>query len=215
MTWTRGRFLVFDLEATGLNIAEDRIVQLAYDLIDDDEVVERGVFYVDPEIPIPEDSVNIHGLTAQRLAQLNAKPFRFHAPAVQKLLVSVDGVVAYNALRYDVPLLRTEMSRAGVDCPINLIVDPFVILFVHETSKGMRIKRKLTAAADRLGVGLQPDERAHDARSDVRMCRDIWLTLRKDPSLSLPTNAENFQFLQAQWAAWSSRTFGGYRRDSK
>ena len=53
----------FDLETTGMNIAQDRIVEISYLKIFPDQSEEIKTFRVNPEIPIPAEITAIHGIS--------------------------------------------------------------------------------------------------------------------------------------------------------
>ena len=51
----------FDLETTGINITKDRIVEIAILKLYPDEKIEKKVWLVNPEMPIPKEvSEHIH-----------------------------------------------------------------------------------------------------------------------------------------------------------
>ena len=55
--------IFFDLETTGINIASDRIVELSYLRIDVNGNELSRTIKVNPGIPIPAKSTEIHGIT--------------------------------------------------------------------------------------------------------------------------------------------------------
>lgn len=100
--------LAFDIEATGLDPYEDRILELAVIRVEDDALVFHAFF--DPERAIPADSTAVHGITADDVA--GCPTFRSCAEAIQRL---VDGavLVGFVSRRYDTLLLDAELRRAG------------------------------------------------------------------------------------------------------
>lgn len=102
------KLLAFDIEATGLDPYEDRILELAVVRVDDDALVFHAFF--DPGCAIPEESTAVHGITD---ASVQGCPsFRSCADAVQQL---VDGavLVGFVSRRYDTLMLDAELRRAG------------------------------------------------------------------------------------------------------
>ncbi len=101
-----------DLETTGVNLGTDRIVEIAIVKIlpDGNKSVKRKL--VNPEMPIPKSSSDIHGITDEMVK--DAPTF---AQAAQELKQMLDGcdIAGYNSNRFDVPLLVEEFMRAGVD----------------------------------------------------------------------------------------------------
>lgn len=100
--------LAFDIEATGLDPYEDRILELAAIRVEDDALVFHAFF--DPERPIPPDSTEVHGITDEDVT--GCPSFASCAEAIQKL---VDGavLVGFVSRRYDTLLLDAELRRAG------------------------------------------------------------------------------------------------------
>ena len=55
--------LVFDIESTGLSISEDRIVEISVIKVYPDGSREHKTRRINPEMPIPEESRMIHGIS--------------------------------------------------------------------------------------------------------------------------------------------------------
>jgi DNA polymerase-3 subunit epsilon len=103
---------IFDIEATGTNIRTDRIVELAVVKILPAEGKEVHVFRVNPEMPIPAEAAAIHGITDADVA--HCPPFKAVAPKIFRLFDGCD-LGGYNVLRYDIPLLQEEFTRASLN----------------------------------------------------------------------------------------------------
>lgn len=108
------KLLAFDIEATGLDPYEDRILELAVIRVDDDALVFHAFF--DPERPIPADASAIHGITQEDVT--GCPTFGNCAEAIQRL---VDGavLVGFVSRRYDTLLLDAELRRSG-QCGLDL-----------------------------------------------------------------------------------------------
>ena len=101
-----------DLEATGMNLGTDRIVEIAIVrlLPDNTRQVKRKL--INPEIPIPQVVTDIHGLTNEIVK--DAPVFKQVANEVKQFLDNCD-LGGYNSNRFDIPLLMEEFLRAGID----------------------------------------------------------------------------------------------------
>ena len=55
--------VVFDIESTGLNITEDRIIELSYVKVYPDGHEESNTFRFNPERVIPQQAIDVHGIT--------------------------------------------------------------------------------------------------------------------------------------------------------
>ena len=102
----------FDLEATGTNVAKDRIVEISILKIFPNGNRESKTWLVNPTVPISKEVVAVHGITNEKVA--NEPTFKELAPTVYEMIKGCD-LAGYNSNRYDIPLLAEEMLRAGVD----------------------------------------------------------------------------------------------------
>ncbi len=103
----------FDLEATGLNVVRDRIVQIAIiKYFADDRAPEELSMLINPGIPISEEAMNVHGITPQDVAR---KPlFAQVAQQIYDFIGKAD-LAGYNSARFDIPMLMEEFDRAGLE----------------------------------------------------------------------------------------------------
>lgn len=103
---------VFDLETTGVQIAIDRIVELSILKVFPNGNKESLTLRVNPEIPIPEESSAIHGITDVMVQ--NEPTFKELAPRIYNMIKDSD-LAGFNSNRFDIPLLAEELLRAGID----------------------------------------------------------------------------------------------------
>jgi DNA polymerase-3 subunit epsilon len=102
----------FDLETTGVNISNDRIVEISILKVYPDGKEERYTRLVNPTIPIPAEVTKIHGISDADVAD---KPtFKDLAKEVNNMIKDSD-LGGFNSNRFDIPLLAEEMLRADVD----------------------------------------------------------------------------------------------------
>ncbi len=102
----------FDLETTGVNVAADRIVEIAIlkAMPDGSELIKT--LRINPEMPIPLQSSLIHGIYDEDIAQ--APTFKQVAQEIVDFIGEAD-LAGYNSNRFDIPVLLEECLRAGVD----------------------------------------------------------------------------------------------------
>ncbi len=101
-----------DLETTGIDIAKDRIVEIALLKIHLDNSEEEMLMRINPEIAISEEATRVHGITNEDVAD---KPtFREVAKNLAKFIEGCD-LAGFNSNRFDIPLLAEEFLRADVD----------------------------------------------------------------------------------------------------
>lgn len=102
----------FDLETTGTNISQDRIVEIAVvKLMANGDVLEKHN-RVNPTIPIPPGSSAIHGITNDDVKDMPT--FKELAREYAKFMEGAD-LSGFNILKFDVPMLVEEFLRADVE----------------------------------------------------------------------------------------------------
>ncbi len=105
----------FDIEATGLNVSKDRIVEICVLRINTNETRETKTWLLNPDFPISPEASGIHGYTNE---DLDDKPtFKQKAKEIATFFQGCD-LGGYNSLKYDIPMLVEEFLRADVDFEI-------------------------------------------------------------------------------------------------
>lgn len=101
----------FDIESTGLDTQNDRIVELCMIKIETNKerIVKTKRF--NPEIPIPKQASDVHGITYEMVA--NEPTFRQMAKGIYEFIQGAD-ILGYNSNSFDVPMLNAEFERAGI-----------------------------------------------------------------------------------------------------
>jgi DNA polymerase-3 subunit epsilon len=107
--------VIFDLETTGIKIAEDRIIEYSFVKINPDGTREVKTQRINPTIPIPEETSLIHGIYDNDVA--DAPTFKMVAKNLAKWLEGCD-LGGFNVIRFDVPMLVEEFLRADVNFEI-------------------------------------------------------------------------------------------------
>ncbi|MFD4629239.1 3'-5' exonuclease [Streptomyces sp. NPDC058284] len=173
MGWHRELLIGFDLETTGTDPSEARIVTAAVIEVKDGETLGHRTWLADPGVPIPADAVAVHGITEERAAA-EGRPAAEVANALADVLTSYwqagVPVVAYNAV-FDLSLLSAELRRHGLPSLRDRlggsdpapVIDPYTI--DRSVDRYRRGKRNLEAVCTEYGVVL---ESAHDAAADAQ-----------------------------------------------
>jgi DNA polymerase-3 subunit epsilon len=102
----------FDLETTGVNVASDRIVEISILKIHPDGKKEVKTRRVNPEMPIPVGSSEIHGIYDEDIK--DEPTFKALAKSLATFIGNSD-LAGYNSNKFDVPLLMEEFLRVEVD----------------------------------------------------------------------------------------------------
>ncbi|MEP6466800.1 MAG: 3'-5' exonuclease [Parafilimonas sp.] len=103
---------VIDLETTGIDLATDKIVEIAIVKLMPDGTVCKKRKIINPQKPIPAASSNIHGITDEMVK--DAPTFKQIANEIKQFLANCD-LGGYNSNRFDVPMLVEEFLRAGLE----------------------------------------------------------------------------------------------------
>lgn len=104
--------IFLDIEATGLMVGSDRIVEISLVKVQPDNSTETLTERVNPTIPIPDLVSKIHGIYDADVA--NCKTFKELAPALLKFIGNAD-LAGYNSNKFDIPMLAEEFLRAEHD----------------------------------------------------------------------------------------------------
>ena len=101
---------IFDLETTGLNITQDRIVEIAIIKVHPNGDEEEFHSLVNPEIEIPIEISEIHHIYQE---DIKDKPtFKEIAEKVVGFIGDAD-LVGFNSNKFDIPVLSEELLRVG------------------------------------------------------------------------------------------------------
>lgn len=101
----------FDIEATGVSPRADRMVELCMIRIRPDRSAATLTYRLNPEMHIPEETTAIHGIT-----DADVKDCPTFAQIAQEVADFLEGcdLGGFNILRYDIPMLQEEFTRAGM-----------------------------------------------------------------------------------------------------
>ena len=101
-----------DLETTGINIATDRIVEIALIKVNVNGTEEEKQLRINPEMPIPLETSLIHGIYEEDIK--DAPTFKEVAKILAKFIEGCD-LAGFNSNRFDIPLLAEEFLRVDID----------------------------------------------------------------------------------------------------
>lgn len=167
MDFNLDRNLVFfDIEATGLNVVRDRIVQIA--LIkyfkNNKKAPEELTMLINPGVPISLEAMEVHGITPKDVA--NKPTFQQVADQLFEFIGNAD-LAGYNSNRFDIPLLMEEFSRVGIELDMSRrrTLDMQRLFY--------KMEPRTLKAAHKFYTG-ERMENAHDALADVKATIDVF-----------------------------------------
>lgn len=156
----------FDLETTGINITNDRIVEIAILKLNPDEKIEKKVWLVNPEMLIPKEVSEIHGITDDKV--VDAPTFKEISKTIYNFIKGSD-LAGYNSDRFDIPLLMEEFLRSEVDFETKNLRTIDVQTIFHKMEQ-----RNLTAALK--FYCNKKLENAHSAMVDTQATYDVLMS---------------------------------------
>ncbi|MEU3513277.1 3'-5' exonuclease [Streptomyces longwoodensis] len=210
MAWHQELLIGFDLETTGTDPREARIVTAAVIEVRDGQVLGRREWLADPGVEIPADAVAVHGISTAR-ATAEGHPADRVADSLADVLTTYwktgVPVVAYNAA-FDLTLLSAELHRHGLPSLRERlggldpapVVDPYTI--DRWADRYRRGKRNLEAVCAEYGVAL---DSAHDAGADALAAARLACAIAvRHPKVAALGPAE-LHLRQIEWyAAWAA-----------
>lgn len=212
-SWSMYPRAAFDLETTGKDPREARIVTASIVLVDETgAVAETQEWLADPGVEIPEEAAAIHGISTAH-ARENGRPADEVAAEVGAVLATLFHnnipVIAFNA-SYDFTVLAHEARRHGLaQIAPAPVIDPFICnKHVDRFRKG---SRTLVALCDEYGITLDD---AHTSAADAEA------TLRLADALAakysaLRLAASELHDAQVGWAREQAADFQQYLRRVK
>lgn len=157
--------IFFDLETTGTNVTQDRIVELSFIKVYPDGHDESKTRRINPEMPIPPASTAVHHITDEDVK--DAPTFRQVARSLMDIFEGCD-IAGYNSNKFDVPLLIEEFSRAGYNFDVS------GRRFVDVQNIFHKMEQRTLVAAYKFYCGKNLED-AHSALADTRATYEVLL----------------------------------------
>lgn len=154
----------FDLETTGINIANDRIVEISLLKITPEGTEECLTYRVNPERPIPAEATSVHGIYDEDVK--DEPPFSEIGKKIAQFIEGSD-LGGYNSNRFDIPLLAEEFLRVGIDIDLKRknFIDVQVIFH--------KMEQRTLSAAYKFYCDKNLDD-AHSAEADTKATYEIF-----------------------------------------
>ena len=168
---------VLDVQSTGLDPANARIVKLAVFRVDPDGSEHVKSVLVNPEVSIPPGATQVHGISD--LDVMDKPVFKSYARALAEHLVGCD-IAGFGIERFGFPLLLAEFERNGVEFSTDgvAVVDAMAVFHRLEP-------RNMNSAFARFVGGSRTA-----SGDDVQAARDIFAILQGElrSSPEVPTS---------------------------
>jgi DNA polymerase-3 subunit epsilon len=179
--------IIFDLETTGINLTEDRVVEISLIKVMPDGKTETKTRRINPEMHIPEQATAIHHITDEDVK--NEPTFKQVAKSLAKIFEGCD-IAGFNSNRFDIPMLDQEFQRADVDFDFSKARFVDVQTIFHKKEP-----RNLVAAY-RFYCG-KDLENAHSATADTQATYEVLLA-QLERYEDLPTTVDKLSDFSSQ-----------------
>lgn len=155
--------IFYDLETTGTDVINDRIIEIYALKINGDEKSELH-YILNPGIPIPPDASAVHGYTDD---DVRDKPLLSDVINEIEEFFAGEDLIGYNNRKFDNLLLNVEFTRCGKD----LRIDERKTLDIYEMWTTLE-PRNLGGAYKRFCN--ETSENLHGAKEDVIVLNKIY-----------------------------------------
>ena len=157
--------VAFDVETTGLDVSNDRIIEISCIRFTPEGERTCSTYRVNPGIPIGPAATAVHGISDADVA--HEPSFAQLADALLSVLEGAD-LTGFNIEQFDLPMLAREFSRVGVTFPAGpvCIIDSWRIFLRHEP-RDLRAALRFYCGRDL--------QNAHSAEADAQAAADILL----------------------------------------
>ena len=212
-TFTDHKIAAFDLETTGIDAANDRIVTAAFITLNPDNTHTTREWLINPGVEIPEGAEKVHGISTDYAREHGQDP-RTGIWEIAKSLVDASKagmiIVGHN-VSYDLSMLTAELERYSLpDLPWFAVADTIVLdKAVDKFRKG---GRTLTATSEHYGVTL---ENAHTADADALAAGLIFRSMVQKYPDKLDIPAEELHANQIKWRREQQESLEKFLRKKK
>ncbi len=174
--FSRLKFWVYDLEATGLDTDRERVTQIAGIPVQGGRILENRAFnqlvYPGDGVEIPKVVRELTGITLERVKDSPPVPSAWRACV--EAAKGCDHWVGQSIFEFDVPLLETELKRHGMDPTLPPMLDTVLLATVL---LGEPERRWSTSALIQKFKVNTNGLRRHDALDDVKIVGRILLPM--------------------------------------
>jgi DNA polymerase-3 subunit epsilon len=155
----------FDLETTGLDVTNDRIIEIGILKMNPDGSQERYEKRINPEIPISKESSEITGISDDDVK--DCPTFAQLAQEIADFIGDAD-LAGYNSNKFDIPVLAEEFLRVESD------FDMSARRFVDVQNIFHKMEQRTLAAAYQFYCN-QDLSNAHSAMADIEATQQVFI----------------------------------------
>jgi DNA polymerase III subunit epsilon len=170
MLLLKDTFICVDCETTGLDVEKDSIIEVAVSRFKIDNVLESYETLINPLVPIPKESTDIHHITDDMVQD---------KPTVEMILPDVLKFIGRtpivgHGVGFDIKIIAEAAKRHNIPCTItnNTVIDTLRLarLYGHSPTNSLEMLRQ------HFNIGM---EGAHRAMADVTVNIQVFKQLSK------------------------------------
>jgi len=109
----------YDVETTGVNTSEDRIVEISWILLDEQlERIKSHTQLINPQTTIPQEAIDIHGIRNSDV--IDQPTFQaYFQEVISPIFMEYDPMLGgFNSKRFDDEMFQNELKRCGIELPV-------------------------------------------------------------------------------------------------
>lgn len=206
MTWTSRPIVAFDLETTGVDPEQDRIVSASTVRMVRGEQPEVTTLLVNPGIPIPASASAIHGITDADVADalVAAEAVRRIVAVLAQCVEDGTPVVGMN-LAYDLTMLDRECRRNGVEgLDHDRLTAVDALILDKQVDRFRPGGRRLDDLCRHYGVELS---NAHSSAADALASANVAIAIVERSPRIAKLEPRDLHRWQIRWAAEQAESF--------
>lgn len=161
-------FACIDVETTGLDVKNDRVIEVAAVLFTEGKIIDEFVTLVDPLREIPKASQEIHNITNEMVQG---------QPKIGEVLPKLISFVGHHpivghGIQFDISILCEEAARCGIPCTLNK--NPFIDTLRLARLYGESPSNSLDVLRRHFNIQAEGAHRAHgDALVNIQVFRHL------------------------------------------
>ena len=169
------KYLILDLETTGLDPINDKIIKLTTTSFNDESFSSSEIKsrYFNPNISISEESEKIHGITNKFLNE--HKQFKNYAKAISQYLEN-SFIIGYGIYDFHLPILLNEFLRSKVEFDIRKIK----VIDMKKIYEKLRPRTLTNALRDFCSIEIENFDRKSDEKSEALL--ELFITQNDEMS---------------------------------
>ncbi len=166
----KSRYVVFDLETTGLSTKYDRITEFGAVIFENGQIIHSVDILINPEHKIPVYIQNKTHITPEMVKD---------KPTIEEVMPKIldmfqDSILVSHNITFDVGFINEALRRMNKPPLSQPMVDTLSLsryMFPYSN------RHSLGSLSRNLGIALYNEEEAHRADYDARILNEVWLAM--------------------------------------